>query len=499
MNPHDPSQSENYEQVIEIARRSMVILVAINTPYLMEYDGRYRDRAGVEEIEQVLKTSLQGDDTDKLILLVPIKCERYTRSREENRRMHDKVKEVFDGTLGLIQNPVYSGRLALALLPVHTVGNAQFSRFDISGGRITREVYLKNRSSRFSPKDADQPLRFAMSFLLNEFAIGHSSLLHDIFSQDDLREVGNFIRSGMKADDPNFEIFCGRNLIEDGAVRRSRNSPRPVAPEPAKEDIEELDDEYGDMEDPSFLPSSPLNPSHPIAEPMPSAKATRRRPAAPVARQRRRTFQAPEPQPSPAGRRPWGMAVLGVLLLAAAAACFFMFNIQGAVMWGTICAGVIGALLLLIGIFGGRRRELTPEELMARDYKRALDWKRDQDWKWLKSVRAFDNLADIFESFGRYRDAAFLAEECRASAQALRVRQKSSLCALVVLAAGGAAVYALARHLDILPERLTTVLDAYNIHHMWVAAAAAVLVFLIAMAVWRRGNVRARNIRRGDE
>ncbi len=186
-------------------------------------------------------------------------------------------------------------------------------------------------------------------------------------------------------------------------------------------------------------------------------------------------------------------------MLAAAVLCGLFLNLQGWTRWALAGAGTVGALLFLVGLLRGRRRELTPEELMARDYKRALDWKRDQDWKWLKSVRAFDNLADIFESFGRYRDAAFLAQECRASARALRVRQRSSLCALIVLVLGGAAVYALAMHLDKVPERILEVLDAYQVPHLWLVAAGAALVSLIALGFWHRGGVRARAIRRGDE
>ena len=225
MNPHDESQAENYEQVINIVQRSMVILVAINTPYIMEYDGRYKDYAGVDEIQYVIKTSLINSDSNKLIIFVPIKCERYTSTSADSKQMRDKIKEVFDETLKLSTNPVYKDRLAVALLPVHTVGNARFSRFSIRNGEITQEVYLKNRSIKFSPKDADQPLRFAMSFLLNEFAKGQkNSLLKSLFSSNaDLLEMGNFIRSEMKVDYEDFEILCGKEMITE-AVKNTTSS-----------------------------------------------------------------------------------------------------------------------------------------------------------------------------------------------------------------------------------------------------------------------------------
>ncbi len=226
MNPYDENQAENHEQVINIVQQSMVILVAINTPYIMEFDGRYKDYAGVDEIQHVIKTSLINSDSNKLIIFVPIKCERYTSTSADSKQMRDKIKEVFNETLKLSKNPVYKDRLAIALLPVHTVGNARFSRFSIRDEEVTQEVYLKNRSIKFSPKDADQPLRFAMSFLLNEFAKGQkNSLLKSLFSSNtDLLEMGDFIRSEMKVDSNDFEIICGRELITEPVISNRKSS-----------------------------------------------------------------------------------------------------------------------------------------------------------------------------------------------------------------------------------------------------------------------------------
>ncbi len=216
MNPHDESQKENYEHVIDIVQKSMVIIAAINTPYIMEFNGRYKDYAGIDEIEHVIKMSI-NNERDKLILFVPIKCERYTRSPKDRDNMLAKIKEVFSGTLKMSENPIYRDSLAIAILPIHTVGNAQFSRFEMENGTIVREVYLKNRSIKFTPKDADQPLRYAMSFLLEEFKKSSSgfwgSFLDFVFSRDNMSEISNFIRDDIKAYKDGFEIFCGHRLI----------------------------------------------------------------------------------------------------------------------------------------------------------------------------------------------------------------------------------------------------------------------------------------------
>ena len=219
-----PGDSNN-KIVVDIVKSSAVIVVAINTPYLMEFDGKYiDDGCAVDEIEWVIKRSLEGDASEHLILFVPIKCERYLRTQEDRDRLHKSVKNAFKNTLMLTSNPLYRDRLAMAMLPVQTVGNAEFRRFKLtSDGRVEREVYRKpDPNSKFSPKNADQPMRYLMSFLLEQFAqkkangSWYEKFLSFIFREGDLKEVAEYIRSGIKSDndlEAGFEIFCGRELI----------------------------------------------------------------------------------------------------------------------------------------------------------------------------------------------------------------------------------------------------------------------------------------------
>ena len=149
-----------------------------------------------------------------MILIVPIKCEKYTRNEKETARLFAQLEKAFTATLNLISNPSYKDRLAIAAIPIHTVGNAQFSRFEPQDeGRLPREIYFKNRSVGFRPKDADQPLRYAMSFLLNEFARDNNSSLGSVFTRNDIKELGDFIRDGMKAGGEGIKIYCGEDLI----------------------------------------------------------------------------------------------------------------------------------------------------------------------------------------------------------------------------------------------------------------------------------------------
>ena len=122
--------------------------------------------------------------------------------------MREKMKGrgIFKKTVGLMNNPMYED-MSMVLMPIHTVGNAEFKEFRKDGqGRVIGEVYDKTQGKTFSPRDTDQPLRFVMNFILNEFAKGKTL-------PSNIMELGNFIRSGMRLDDPNFEIIGGRDKL----------------------------------------------------------------------------------------------------------------------------------------------------------------------------------------------------------------------------------------------------------------------------------------------
>lgn len=209
------SQPENYDRVMDIVKRSHVVIVAVNTPYLMEAGGRYKKEARIDDIEQVIKASLLNSEGGKLILIVPIKYEKYTRNDKEKARLFTTIEKAFAVTMNLAANPVYKDRLAIATIPIETAGNVQFSRFEAQdGGRLPREIYYKNRSKGFRPKDADQPLRYAMSFLLNEFARDNGSSLRNVFSRNDIKELGDFVRDGMNTGE-GIKIYCDRELITE--------------------------------------------------------------------------------------------------------------------------------------------------------------------------------------------------------------------------------------------------------------------------------------------
>ena len=213
-------------RVVNVLREASVVFVTINAPYLMEKSGQYARRASLKEIESCLIEYLSENREDKFIVFVPIKCEKYTQPTGDVMELNNKIKEVFNGVLTTGQQ-FCKGHFAAALLPVQTVGNRVFKEFKTdTDGKLIAEGY-KKLGVRFNPRNADQPMRYALSFLLKQFDKQFNEknsvlrrLLSNLFNlfkgNRRLKEqMDAFIRDGIINPEQNseFEILCGRDLI----------------------------------------------------------------------------------------------------------------------------------------------------------------------------------------------------------------------------------------------------------------------------------------------
>lgn len=218
INPRNPEQSLHFEDVSEKSGRSSVIIAVINSPYLMQYEGRYKNYAGIDEIEYVIENSLAQSEDDKLVILVPVKCEKYLVDDTEAAKLREAVKRAFARTIKLAgPSSQYYGKLAIALLPVKTMGNVQLSRFEVRNNEPV-QVFRRITGSRFMPEDTDQPLRYAMSFLLEQYKkINARSRLKSafdfVFGSGNLDKTLASIRSGISENFRGSEIISGRELI----------------------------------------------------------------------------------------------------------------------------------------------------------------------------------------------------------------------------------------------------------------------------------------------
>lgn len=188
---------------MNIVKKSAAVIVAIDTPYIMENDGEYIRYAAIRDIEQMLKKGLEDDKQEKLILLVPIKCEKYTETWDGRQALKVAVKHAFKSTLLMAESEQYEGRVSIAMLPIHTIGSVKFSRFNFLDGDKIEQVFMKEAGQRFKPEHTDQPLRYALSLLLEQFKRKRENSswwdqffdwLMNLFTADNLPEISAYVR-----------------------------------------------------------------------------------------------------------------------------------------------------------------------------------------------------------------------------------------------------------------------------------------------------------------
>lgn len=115
---------EQRERLLTEVRRSDVILVAIDTPFLMEGVGAQNTLVNCMEGVHDLLAELNKEEQVKLVILVPMKCEKWVK----HGRADEVVSKVEYEYKDIIQSLV-SPLIEVLVIPVSTVGNMEFKEF----------------------------------------------------------------------------------------------------------------------------------------------------------------------------------------------------------------------------------------------------------------------------------------------------------------------------------------------------------------------------------
>lgn len=219
---------ERPKEVKSFIDESTAVLVAIDTPHLMEEDGAFcevKNKASV--ITNFFKTQkLKGE---KLVLLVPLKCERYFFENRMNEVL-SRVETVYSELLTDFRN---CGIVACAVTPILTIGDVEYDRMKMVDGKVAlnmngcpEEVFYRFRGSkpRYSPAFCVQPLYYLLSFLAAQYGREkkNRSILDKIFTSiyslfdNDQALFDEILKmeKNRKTDLPGYEVECGADLFK---------------------------------------------------------------------------------------------------------------------------------------------------------------------------------------------------------------------------------------------------------------------------------------------
>jgi hypothetical protein len=158
--------------------RADVVVVAIDVPALVELGGRYHDLVNVPQIVTDTIKRMLEQDTPRLVILAALKCERYVETEAGSRELAKQIAESYAGLLNYIGAPGdMQSRVACVLTPVQTIGSVVFSRVEPGPTGPVFHYRARRVGASYQPADTDQPLRYALSFIVNKYRASQRGLL----------------------------------------------------------------------------------------------------------------------------------------------------------------------------------------------------------------------------------------------------------------------------------------------------------------------------------
>ncbi len=233
------------EKVREFVDNSNAIIIAIDTPHLMEENGRYNEAKNtVSIVTKFIKDAFSNLESDKLVLFVPLKCEKYNKEGRMDE-VTDAVIKAYSELIEFLGGAQLKTHVAAVVTPIFTVGEIIFRGFktDENGEIITTEMVWPNgecekipmspeyiyskKNAEYKPMYCEQPLCYLLSFITKlyhrESSTGAASstgffakmaALFKLFPDDPglLMAISKFSRKKVM-DKDGYRIICGGYLV----------------------------------------------------------------------------------------------------------------------------------------------------------------------------------------------------------------------------------------------------------------------------------------------
>lgn len=207
------------EAVINYIRDSVAILIAIDTPALMENNSQWHEELNQPQIiYDLFKSSFADLDSPKLVIFAPVKCEKYLRDTTGEQQLVTAIQEKYSNLLSFFRSDALVPYVATVMTPVETLGSVDFSRVEEDENGEPIFYFRKPDPNKFySPNNSDQPLRYLLRFLLKlhlqKRKMSFLELIFVMLDQDKtfLNAMSEF-SNGCKNNGA-FTIFQGANLL----------------------------------------------------------------------------------------------------------------------------------------------------------------------------------------------------------------------------------------------------------------------------------------------
>lgn len=208
-------------RVVEHLRQAQVVILAIDTPSMIEENGAYFEYCNKhKEVAEMVREALndefiQDERSQKLILMVPLKCEKYliqndgTVQPSNMNQICKKVKEHYSDLIAFLCDQNHCNKITLAITPIITISEVRWAEYALEQNGEYSSIYDENgypiklapfdrlvskfgfvdtlyeqakKNERHTPHYCEQPLIYTVAFVLKyaEYLQAHRKKWVDI-------------------------------------------------------------------------------------------------------------------------------------------------------------------------------------------------------------------------------------------------------------------------------------------------------------------------------
>lgn len=159
---------KNKKAVSQFIAESQIIMLAIDTPFLMENKGEHNNLKN--KPGEILEFFTNHTDSlkDKMLLLVPLKCERYFHDKQMGV-VEQRVQEVYQSLIEFCKK----NNILCAITPIQTLGGVEIDKLVPNSDPMTQLFspivgtyrYFGN-PPKYSPAFCVQPLYYLLIYMV---------------------------------------------------------------------------------------------------------------------------------------------------------------------------------------------------------------------------------------------------------------------------------------------------------------------------------------------
>lgn len=172
----NPAHAQDLQNVMNM---SQVIIIAIDTPHMVEEVdpalgyGTYHDSFNrVKELTSFFKNTFQNCAEHRLVIFVPLKCEKYYYQNAINPdkmglpMVNALVKKGYKDLIDYLTRSDVQALCTTAIMPILTLGGAEFFEFDENGYAGLYSYVLDPALQKFAPQYCEQPLFLTLQYVI---------------------------------------------------------------------------------------------------------------------------------------------------------------------------------------------------------------------------------------------------------------------------------------------------------------------------------------------